>query len=57
MVSLRNDHLVNENKKQNISLCRVLQGKIKFYQFGILSTPNIDLNINNNMTNKKMIKN
>ena len=59
MVSLKNDHLFEEKKQQNIGtvLCASRKDKNLASWYFHTTTPNNDLNINNNMTNKKMIKN
>ena len=59
MVSLKNYHLVEENKKQNIVTvpCSPKKDQILTIWHFHATTPNSDLNINNNMANKKMIKN
>ena len=60
MVSLKNDHLVEENKKkQNIDPVSCSSRKdqnLTIWNFHA-RTPKSDLNINKNMANKKMIKN
>ena len=59
MVSLKNDHLVKEIKKQNsVTMpCSSRKNEILPIWHFHAKTPNRDLNINNNMANKKMIKN
>ena len=59
MVLLKNDHLIDENKKQYCHrACSSRKDQILTICDFHAATPNSDLNINNNMTNKKkMIKN
>ena len=58
MVSLKNDDLVEENKKTEDCHCVVLfeDQILTIWHFHAM-TPISDLNISNNMANKKMIKN
>ena len=58
-VLLKNDHLVEENKKTKFVTVRCSSRKdqiLIIWHFNA-STLNSDLNINNNMANKKIIKN
>ena len=59
MVSLKNDHLVEENKKTEYCHwpCSSRKDQILTIWHFQTTTPNSDLNINNNMANTKMIKN
>ena len=59
MVSLRNYDVVEENKKQNIVTvsCSLRKNQILTIWHFHATTRNNDLNINNNMANKKMMKN
>ena len=60
MMPLKNDHLVEENqKKQNIVTvpCSSRKDEILIIWYFHATTPNSNLNINNNMAYKKMIKN
>ena len=55
MVLLKNDHLVEENKEQNIATVPRSSRKdqiLTIWHFHA-TTPNSDLNINNNMANNK----
>ena len=60
MVSLKNDHLVEENKKKT-EHCHWSCSSRKYQVLTIWHfhaiTPNSDLNISNNIAKKKMIKN
>ena len=58
MVLLKNDHLVEENKKQNIATVSGSSRKdqiLTIWHFHA-TTPNGDFNINSNMANKEMVK-
>ena len=60
IVLLKNDHLVDENKKNKnivIMLCSSWKDQILTIWHFHTTAPNKYLNINNNMANKKMIKN
>ena len=58
-VLLKNDHLVEENKKTEYFHwpCSSRKDQISTIWHFHATNPNSDLNINNNMANKKMIKN
>ena len=60
MVLLKNDHLIEENKKNNNIItvpCSSKKDQLLTIWHFHTTTPNSDLNTSNNMTNKKMIKN
>ena len=60
MVPLKIDHLVEENKNTEYFQwpCSSREDQIlTIWHFPATTTPNSDLNINNNMANKKMTKN